>query len=168
MTAPLVMRDGIRINHLLVRGHLFWTEDLSLLTDQYEDIKEQQEELKARNRLLQRDVSAGSQKTKSGRNRTGFESDPESDDRTAGIDDAFYGRAGSHRIQSSLRTSACPDDCDRNVSEARKNLLLTMNNDSQEGLTEEDLRQSLAESCSAFKTLSDSRCICQCPSAYFA
>lgn len=33
---------------------MFWTEDLSLLTDQYEDIKDQQEELKARNRLLQK------------------------------------------------------------------------------------------------------------------
>ena len=43
LTAPLVMRDGIRINHLFVQGgHLFWTEDISLLTDQYEDIKEQQ------------------------------------------------------------------------------------------------------------------------------
>ena len=42
----------------------------------------------------------------------------------------------------------------------RKNLLLTMNNDSQEGLTEEDLRQSLAESCSALK-------LCQIRALYY-
>lgn len=42
----------------------------------------------------------------------------------------------------------------------RKNLLLTMNNDSQAGLTEEDLIQSLAESCSALK-------LCQVRALYY-
>ena len=42
----------------------------------------------------------------------------------------------------------------------RGNLLLTMNNDSQAGLTEEDLIQSLAESCSALK-------LCQVRALYY-
>ena len=43
-----------------------------------------------------KDISAGSKKTKSGRAEQTSEFDTESDNRTAGIDDAFYGRAGSH------------------------------------------------------------------------
>ena len=33
---------------------MFWSEDISVLLDQYQDIREQQEELTARNRLLQK------------------------------------------------------------------------------------------------------------------
>ena len=50
-----VQEQGIRINHIPIRGgHLFWPEDISVLLDQYQDIREQQEELTARNRLLQK------------------------------------------------------------------------------------------------------------------
>ena len=50
-----VQEQGIRINHIPIRGgHLFWSEDISILLDQYQDIREQQEELTARNRLLQK------------------------------------------------------------------------------------------------------------------
>ena len=50
-----VQEQGIRINHIPIRGgHLFWSEDISVLLDQYQDIREQQEELTARNRLLQK------------------------------------------------------------------------------------------------------------------
>lgn len=50
-----VQEQGIRINHIPIRGgHLFWSEDISILLDQYQDIREQQEELIARNRLLQK------------------------------------------------------------------------------------------------------------------
>lgn len=100
------MRDGIRINHLLVQGgHLFWTEDLSLLTDQYEDIKDQQEELKARNRLLQKTYQQEAKRRKA-----------EEQNRLLNLIQSqttgqlelmtLYGRAGSHRIQSSL-TNVC-------------------------------------------------------------
>lgn len=41
-----VQEQGIRINHIPIRGgHLFWSEDISVLLDQYQDIREQQEEL---------------------------------------------------------------------------------------------------------------------------
>ena len=33
---------------------MFWSEDISVLLDQYQDIREQQEELTARNRLLKK------------------------------------------------------------------------------------------------------------------
>ena len=50
-----VQEQGIRINHIPIRGgHLFWSEDISVLLDQYQDIREQQEELTARNRLLKK------------------------------------------------------------------------------------------------------------------
>ena len=55
ISLPFVMDDGIRISHMFIKGgHLFWTEDISLLVDQYEDIKEQQEKLKEKNLLLQK------------------------------------------------------------------------------------------------------------------
>ena len=39
-----VQEQGIRINHIPIRGgHLFWSEDISVLLDQYQDIREQQE-----------------------------------------------------------------------------------------------------------------------------
>ncbi len=147
---------------------MFWTEDLSLLTDQYEDIKEQQEELKARNRLLQKRRISRKPKDEKRRNRTGFESDPESDDRTAGIDDAFYGRAEVTESKAVYERLLAQMIVIGTYLKRRKNLLLTMNNDSQEGLTEEDLRQSLAESCSALKLCQIRVVLCQCPSAYFA
>ena len=41
LVGTLVIENGTRMNHLLVRGgHLFWAEDVSLLMDQYQDIEE--------------------------------------------------------------------------------------------------------------------------------
>lgn len=58
LVGTLVIENGTRMNHLLVRGgHLFWAEDVSLLMDQYQDIEEQQEELRERNRLCKRTIS---------------------------------------------------------------------------------------------------------------
>ena len=50
-----VQEQGTQIRHIPVKGgHLFWAEDISVLLDQYLDIQEQQEELTARNHLLQK------------------------------------------------------------------------------------------------------------------
>ena len=161
LMAPLVMRDGIRINHLLVQGgHLFWTEDLSLLTDQYEDIKEQQEELKARNRLLQKTYQQEAKRRKA-----------EEQNRLLNlIQSQTTGQLElmTHFMEE-LEVTESKAVYERLLAQMivigtylkrRKNLLLTMNNDSQEGLTEEDLRQSLAESCSALK-------LCQIRALYY-
>lgn len=49
-----IQENGVLIKHIPVKGgHLFWTEDISVLLDQYQDIEEQQEELTERNQLLQ-------------------------------------------------------------------------------------------------------------------
>ena len=151
LTAPLVMRDGIRINHLFVQGgHLFWTEDISLLTDQYEDIKEQQEELKARKRLLQKTYQQEAKRRKA-----------EEQNRLLNLIQS--------QTTEELEVTESKDVYERLLAQIivigtylkrRKNLLLTMNNDSQAGLTEEDLIQSLAESCSALK-------LCQVRALYY-
>ena len=40
-----IQENGVLIKHIPVKGgHLFWTEDISVLLDQYQDIEEQQEE----------------------------------------------------------------------------------------------------------------------------
>lgn len=65
-----VQEQGIRINHIPIRGgHLFWSEDISVLLDQYQDIREQQEELTARNRLLQKTYQKEAERRKQ-KNRT--------------------------------------------------------------------------------------------------
>lgn len=43
---------------------LFWAEDVSLLMDQYQDIEEQQEELRERNRLLQKNYQQETKRRK--------------------------------------------------------------------------------------------------------
>ena len=161
LTASLVMRDGIRINHLFVQGgHLFWTEDISLLTDQYEDIKEQQEELKARKRLLQKTYQQEAKRRKA-----------EEQNRLLNlIQSQTTGQLElmTHFMEE-LEVTESKDVYERLLAQIivigtylkrRKNLLLTMNNDSQAGLTEEDLIQSLAESCSALK-------LCQVRALYY-
>ena len=53
-----IQENGVLIKHIPVKGgHLFWTEDISVLLDQYQDIEEQQEELTERNQLLTDDLS---------------------------------------------------------------------------------------------------------------
>ena len=159
LTASLVMRDGI--NHLFVQGgHLFWTEDISLLTDQYEDIKEQQEELKARKRLLQKTYQQEAKRRKA-----------EEQNRLLNlIQSQTTGQLElmTHFMEE-LEVTESKAVYERLLAQMivigtylkrRKNLLLTMNNDSQAGLTEEDLIQSLAESCSALK-------LCQVRALYY-
>lgn len=99
-------------------GHLFWTEDLSLLTDQYEDIKDQQEELKARNRLLQKTYQQEAKRRKAGGTEQTSESDPESDDRTLELMTHFMEELEVTESKAVYERLLAPDDCDRNVSEA--------------------------------------------------
>ena len=139
---------------------MFWTEDLSLLTDQYEDIKDQQEELKARNRLLQKTYQQEAKRRKA-----------EEQNRLLNlIQSQTTGQLElmTHFMEE-LEVTESKAVYERLLAQMivigtylkrRKNLLLTMNNDSQEGLIEEDLRQSLAESCSALK-------LCQIRALYY-
>ena len=81
-----VQEQGIRINHIPIRGgHLFWSEDISILLDQYQDIREQQEELIARNRLLQKTYEKEAERRKNRRTESAVKHDTESDCWTAGI-----------------------------------------------------------------------------------
>mgnify|MGYP006870778463 CR=1 FL=1 len=64
-------REWSLIKHIPVKGgHLFWTEDISVLLDQYQDIEEQQEELTERNQLLQMTLSKRSCEKKTKKKRT--------------------------------------------------------------------------------------------------
>ena len=97
---------------------MFWTEDLSLLTDQYEDIKEQQEELKARNRLLQKTYQQEAKRRKAEEQNRLLNLIQSQTTGQLELMTHFMEELEVTESKDSLRTSACPDDCDRNLSEA--------------------------------------------------
>ena len=150
LTAPFVMEDGIRISHMYIRGgHLFWTEDISLLVDQYEDIKEQQEELKEKNLLLQKTYQQEAKRRKI-----------EEQNRLLNLIQSQT--AGQLELIScfmwELEKTESKDVYERLLGQIvvvgtylkrRKNFLLTIHNENQELLGADDLIQGLAESCSA-------------------
>ena len=150
LTAPFVMEDGIRISHMYIRGgHLFWTEDISLLVDQYEDIKEQQEELKEKNLLLQKTYQQEAKRRKI-----------EEQHRLLNLIQSQT--AGQLELIScfmrELEKTESKDVYERLLGQIvvvgtylkrRKNFLLTIHNENQELLGADDLIQGLAESCSA-------------------
>ena len=70
---------------------MFWSEDISVLLDQYQDIREQQEELTARNRLLQKAYQKEAERSKNRRTEPSVKYDTESDCRSAGIAVTVYG-----------------------------------------------------------------------------
>lgn len=150
LTAPFVMEDGIRISHMYIRGgHLFWTEDISLLVDQYEDIQEQQEELKEKNLLLQKTYQQEAKRRKI-----------EEQNRLLNLIQSQT--AGQLELIScfmrELEKTESKDVYERLLGQIvvvgtylkrRKNFLLTIHNENQELLGADDLIQGLAESCSA-------------------
>lgn len=150
LTAPFVMEDGIRISHMYIRGgHLFWTEDISLLVDQYEDIKEQQEELKEKNLLLQKTYQQEAKRRKI-----------EEQNRLLNLIQSQT--AGQLELIScfmrELEKTESKDVYERLLGQIvvvgtylkrRKNFLLTIHSENQELLGADDLIQGLAESCSA-------------------
>ena len=156
-----VQEQGIRINHIPIRGgHLFWSEDISVLLDQYQDIREQQEELTARNRLLQKAYQKEAERRKT-------------EEQNRLLNMIQNQTAGQLELLSQFM-----DELERTESreqydwilgkivvvgtylKRRKNLVLTQYASDGNLLTMEDLRQSLAESCDSLK-------LCRIRAAYY-
>ena len=156
-----VQEEGIRINHIPIRGgHLFWSEDISVLLDQYQDIREQQEELTTRNRLLQKTYQKEAERRKA-------------EEQNRLLNMIQNQTAGQLKLLSQLM-----DELERTESreqydwilgkivvvgtylKRRKNLVLTQYTSDRNLLTMEDLRQSLAESCDSLK-------LCRIRAAYY-
>ena len=156
-----VQEEGIRINHIPIRGgHLFWSEDISVLLDQYQDIREQQEELTTRNRLLQKTYQKEAERRKA-------------EEQNRLLNMIQNQTAGQLELLSQFM-----DDLERTESreqydwilgkivvvgtylKRRKNLVLTQYTSDRNLLTMEDLRQSLAESCDILK-------LCRIRAAYY-
>ena len=156
-----VQEEGIRINHIPIRGgHLFWSEDISVLLDQYQDIREQQEELTTRNRLLQKTYQKEAERRKA-------------EEQNRLLNMIQNQTAGQLELLSQLM-----DELEKTESrerynwilgkivvvgtylKRRKNLVLTQYTSDRNLLTMEDLRQSLAESCDSLK-------LCRIRAAYY-
>ena len=147
-----VQEQGIRINHIPIRGgHLFWSEDISVLLDQYQDIREQQEELTARNRLLQKAYQKEAERRKTEEQNRLLNM---IQNQTAGQLELLS------QFMEELERTESREQYDRILGKIvvvgtylkrRKNLVLTQYASDGNLLTMEDLRQSLAESCDSLK-----------------
>ena len=156
-----VQERGIRINHLPVKGgHLFWSEDISVILDQYQDIHEQQEELTARNQLLRKTYKKEAERRKL-----------EEQNRLLNIIQSQTSRQYellSHYMEK-LEQTESREEYELILSKIvvvgtylkrRKNLMLTRYSSREDSLTMADLKQSLAESCENLK-------LCEIKAAYF-
>ena len=156
-----VQERGIRINHLPVKGgHLFWSEDISVLLDQYQDIQEQQEELTARNQLLRKTYRKEAERRKL-----------EEQNRILNIIQSQTSRQYellSHYMEKLEQTDS-REEYELILSKIVvvgtylkrwKNLMLTRYSSREDSLTMADLKQSLAESCENLK-------LCEIKAAYF-
>ena len=156
-----VQEQGIRINHIPIRGgHLFWSEDISVLLDQYQDIREQQEELTARNRLLQKTYQKEAERRKTEEQNRLLNM---IQNQTAGQLELLS------QLMDELERTESREHYDRILGKIvvvgtylkrRKNLVLTQYASDGNLLTMEDLRQSLAESCDSLK-------LCKIQAAYY-
>ena len=156
-----VQEQGIRINHIPIRGgHLFWSEDISVLLDQYQDIREQQEELTARNRLLQKTYQKEAERRKTEEQNRLLNM---IQNQTAGQLELLS------QLMDELERTESREHYDRILGKIvvvgtylkrRKNLVLTQYASDGNLLTMEDLRQSLAESCDSLK-------LCRIRAAYY-
>ena len=156
-----VQEQGIRINHIPIRGgHLFWSEDILVLLDQYQDIREQQEELTARNRLLQKAYQKEAERRKTEEQNRLLNM---IQNQTAGQLELLS------QFMDELERTESREQYDRILGKIvvvgtylkrRKNLVLTQYASDGNLLTMEDLRQSLAESCDSLK-------LCRIRAAYY-
>ena len=156
-----VQEQGIRINHIPIRGgHLFWSEDISVLLDQYQDIREQQEELTARNRLLQKAYQKEAERRKTEEQNRLLNM---IQNQTAGQLELLS------QFMDELERTESREQYDRILGKIvvvgtylkrKKNLVLTQYASDGNLLTMEDLRQSLAESCDSLK-------LCKIRAAYY-
>lgn len=156
-----IQENGVLIKHIPVKGgHLFWTEDISVLLDQYQDIEEQQEELTERNQLLQMTYQKEAARKKL-----------EEQNRLLNmIQDQTYKQ---YELLSSymkkLEQTESREEYDMLLSKIvvvgtylkrRKNLVLTRYSSQGDSLTMANLKQSLAESCENLK-------LCRIRAAYY-
>ena len=156
-----IQENGVLIKHIPVKGgHLFWTEDISVLLDQYQDIEEQQEELTERNQLLQMTYQKEAARKKL-----------EEQNRLLNmIQNQTYKQ---YELLSSymkkLEQTESREEYDMLLSKIvvvgtylkrRKNLVLTRYSSQGDSLTIADLKQSLAESCENLK-------LCRIRAAYY-
>lgn len=156
-----VQEQGIRINHIPVKGgHLFWAEDISVLLDQYQDIREQQEELTARHQLLLKTYQQEAKRRKL-----------EEQNRLLNMIQSQTSRQYEllSRYMEKLEQTKSREEYDMTLSKVvvvgtylkrRKNLVLTRYSSQRDSLTMADLKQSLAESCESLK-------LCNIRAAYF-
>lgn len=156
-----VQEQGIRINHISVKGgHLFWAEDISVLLDQYQDIREQQEELTARHQLLLKTYQQEAKRRKL-----------EEQNRLLNMIQSQTSRQYEllSRYMEKLEQTKSREEYDMILSKVvvvgtylkrRKNLVLTRYSSQGDSLTMADLKQSLAESCESLK-------LCNIRAAYF-
>lgn len=156
-----IQENGVLIKHIPVKGgHLFWTEDISVLLDQYQDIEEQQEELTERNQLLQMTYQKEAARKKLEEKNRLFNM----------IQDQTYKQ---YELLSSymkkLEQTESREEYDMLLSKIvvvgtylkrRKNLVLTRYSSQGDSLTMADLKQSLAESCENLK-------LCRIRAAYY-
>ena len=156
-----VQEQGTQIRHIPVKGgHLFWAEDISVLLDQYLDIQEQQEELTARNHLLQKAYQKEAERRKT-----------EEQNRLLNMIQSQTLRQYEllSTYMKSLEQAKTREEYDRILSKVVvvgtylkrwKNLILSRYSSQEDELTMEDLKQSLAESCESLK-------LCKVRAAYF-
>ena len=156
-----MQENGILIRHIPVKGgHLFWTEDISVLLDQYQDIQEQQEELTERNQLLQITYQKEAARRKL-----------EEQNRLLNMiqDQTYRQYELLSMYMKKIEQTDSREECDMLLSKIvvvgtylkrRKNLVLTRYSSQGDSLTMADLKQSLAESCENLK-------LCKIRAAYF-
>ena len=156
-----IQEQGTQIRHIPVKGgHLFWAEDISVLLDQYQDIQEQQEELTARNHLLQKAYQKEAERRKT-----------EEQNRLLNMIQSQTLRQYEllSTYMKSLEQTKTREEYNRILSKVVvvgtylkrwKNLILTRYSSQEDALTMEDLKQSLAESCESLK-------LCRIRAAYF-
>ena len=156
-----MQENGTLIRHIPVKGgHLFWTEDISALLDQYQDIQEQQEELTERNQLLQMTYQKEAARRKL-----------EEQNRLLNMiqDQTYRQYELLSMYMKKIEQTDSREECDIFLSKIvvvgtylkrRKNLVLTRYSSQGDSLTMADLKQSLAESCENLK-------LCKIRAAYF-
>lgn len=156
-----IQENGVLIKHIPVKGgHLFWTEDISVLLDQYQDIEEQQEELTERNQLLQMTYQKEAARKKL-------------EEQNRLLNMIQYQTYKQYELLSSymkkLEQTESREEYDMLLSKIvvvgtylkrRKNLVLTRYSSQGDSLTMADLKQSLAESCENLK-------LCRIRAAYY-
>ena len=161
IAGSLMQENGTLIKHIPIKGgHLFWTEDISALLDQYQDIQEQQEELTERNQLLQMTYQKEAARRKL-----------EEQNRLLNMiqDQTYRQYELLSMYMKKIEQTDSREECDMLLSKIvvvgtylkrRKNLVLTRYSSQGDSLTMADLKQSLAESCENLN-------LCKIRAAYF-